>query len=332
MATLGDALSALTRQIRLDKLEPLLGTGKAPPAATPSSALTQTPVAPVGANASGNGVEAKQLATDQRTVSPEAGKPAARTATPAAPTAASAYTRLSADATLITQLLADTPEAQSKPAVAMVGIDVSAAPPEQVAKAFARSLVTSGVFYESHLQEWVAGDRPLEALRAEPHNRLPLEFARSAALSNAAGAEERSANSSTISASVQSSASANAAALPEALATIVREQLDTLDFRRVQWQGEVWPQQDAQLEIAEEQTRREYESEIAPAWRTSLRIDLPNLGPVEVRIALDPAGIGVSVQAEHDAVAALQPGRATFTAALRDAGIALRAVEVKANG
>ena len=112
----------------------------------------------------------------------------------------------------------------------------------------------------------------------------------------------------------------------------MREQLDTLDFRRVQWQGEVWPQQDAQLEIAEDQARREYESEIAPAWRTTLRIDLPNLGPVEVRIALDPAGIGVSVQAEHDAVAALQPGRATFTAALRDAGIALRAVEVKANG
>src|SRR5690606_11769669 len=128
-------------------------------------------------------------------VSPEAGEPAARTATPAASTAASAYTRLSADATLITQLLADTPEAQNKPVVVMTGIDVSAAPPEQVAKAFARSLVTSGVFYESHLQEWVAGDRPVEALRAEPHNRLPLEFARSAALSNVAGAEERNAAS-----------------------------------------------------------------------------------------------------------------------------------------
>jgi hypothetical protein len=329
MATLGDALSALTRQIRLDKLEPLLGTGKAPPAATPSSALTQTPV---GANVSGNGVETKQLATEQRTVSPEAGKPAARAATSVSSTAASAYTRLSADATLITQLLADTPEAQSKPAVAMTGIDVSAALPEQVAKAFARSLITSGVFYESHLQEWVAGDRPLEALRAEPHNRLPLEFARSAALSNTAGAEERNATSTVTSTGTQSGAGANPAALPEALATIVREQLDTLDFRRVQWQGEVWPQQDAQLEIAEDQARREYESETAQAWRTTLRIDLPHLGQVEVRIALDPAGIGVSVQAAHDAVAALQPGRAIFTTALREAGIALRTVEVKANG
>ncbi|HEY9380642.1 MAG TPA: flagellar hook-length control protein FliK, partial [Burkholderiales bacterium] len=168
--------------------------------------------------------------------------------------------------------------------------------------------------------------------RAEPHNRLPLEFARSAALSNTAGAEERNATSTVTSTGTQSSAGANPAALPEALATIVREQLDTLDFRRVQWQGEVWPQQDAQLEIAEDQTRREYESETAQAWRTTLRIDLPHLGQVAVRIALDPAGIGVSVQAAHDAVAALQPGRAIFTAALRDAGIALRTVEVKANG
>ncbi len=332
MATLGDALSALTRQIRLDKLEPLLGTGKAPPAATPSSALTQTPVAPIGANASGDGVEAEQSAIDRRTVSPEAGKPAARAATPAAPTAASAHTRLSADATLITQLLAGAPEAQSKPAVVMTGIDVSAAPPEQVAKAFARSLVTSGVFYESHLQEWVAGDRPVEALRAEPHNRPLPAFVRGAAVSNTAGAEERNAVSLTNSGSTPGSAGANIAALPEALATIVREQLDVLDLRRVLWQGEVWPQQDARLEIAEDHARRGYEDETASAWRTTLRIDLPHLGQVDVHIALDPAGIGVNVRAGNDAVSALQPGRAAFTAALRDAGIALRAVEVKANG
>lgn len=324
MAKLGDALTALVRQVRFDKLDPLLnhttGTSKATP-------LTHAPVAPVGAKQADAGVTADVTRAGVRppaTAAPQS----TTTAVPQAPV--SAQTRLSNDAALIAALLGNAPASTARTPLPVAALDVSAEAPEHVARALVRSVATSGLFYESHLHEWVEGRRPLESLHAEPQQRLaalPLRATAMPADSVEAGTAPSSTPTTLNAANTGSTAAA--APLPESLAALVREQLDTLDFRRVHWQGEVWPQQQAELEITEEDTRREAEDEAPRTWATTLRLDLPHLGAVEARVLLDGDNFQISVRADAQALPALESGRAAFADALDEAGIRLRHVEVR---
>lgn len=324
-----DPLSALARQARLDRLESLLGMGATTPAA--GVAASAAPVAPVGAIAPGEPVQPEQASVaDTRTGSYPRKADGSATAQAGAGNASS-HTRLSADAALITQLLEEADTAGTSPRLPAAAVDASAESPAQLAQSLARSLATTGVFYESHLQEWAVGERPLAALHAEPHNQLPAAPPRTAMMSAAAGEGDSAVQGA------QGTSPADAArptAMPEALAPIVREQLDALDLRRVHWQGEVWPQQFAQLEIAEEARWREHadtdgDEPDRPSWRSTLRIALPQLGMLEVRIGMDAGGTMISVQGTDEALCALQPGRDAFVEALAQAGVPVRVLELK---
>jgi hypothetical protein len=334
MAAPIDPLSALARLTRLERLESLLGAGATTPAA--GVAASATPVTPVGAIMPGEAIQPEQpsVADTHAGSYPRGadGGPAPQ----AGAGNASSHTRLSADAALIARLLeeADTPGVASK--LTGAAVDASAELPAQLAQSLARSLSTTGVFYESHLQEWIAGERPLAALRTEPHNRLPPGAPRMT-MAPAATGEGTVAMADTPTAS-PTEPTRSAAPMPEALAAIVREQLDTLDLRRVHWHGEVWPQQPAQLEIAAEAHRHEdadgedgTDTPDMHCWRSTLRLTLPQLGVVEVHIGLDPQGADISVRADDHALAALQPGRSAFAEALTQAGVAVRLLELKAH-
>src|SRR5690606_11451977 len=329
MAKLGDALTALVRQVRFDKLGPLLDRGASGDGAKPAAtAATPAPVDPVGAKQANAGATSDALHTNVRTHD----VPPGPTSPSPAPAPASVQTRLSVDAARITALLGETPAAAPKQRLPVAALDVATQSPEQVARALVRSLATSGLFYESHLQEWVEGQRPLDALRAEPQQRFVATLMRAAGAPPAGNAEASAPASGGTSVPASATAATNAATapLPEALAAIVREQLDALDFRRVHWQGEVWPQQPAELEIAEEDARRRA-GEAAPSqrgWATTLRLRLPKLGDVEARILLDGDSFAVNVRADAKSLPALQSGRTAFAAALNEAGIRLRTVEL----
>jgi transposase len=116
--------------------------------------------------------------------------------------------------------------------------------------------------------------------------------------------------------------------MPEILHPVVREQLDALDFQRVLWQGEVWPRQHAELEIREEARAREQEQAGESVWHSTLNIDLPGLGPVTAQIMLSPEGAHINMRANASAIAALRANGAEFQAAMRDAGISLRQLDM----
>lgn len=337
MATVGDALSGLAQQqIKLDKLETLLGTGKAPAGATPTSALSHAPVPPTGASVANDGLEAEQLQARAPAEGNNAsGKKPAQGAAPASP---SVQTRLSPDAVLLGRLLSQSEQLPTT-VLPRQPIDISSMPPPQAARALAHSLAASGLFYEAHLREWFAGERPLAALKAEPHNRLTANLARATAAAPPGQASNAApTNAPTTAANAAGSSQApTITPLPEALAPVVREQLDVLETGRVFWQGEVWPQQSAQLVFAQdephsaesEEDSEAAESAAATPWRTTLHIDLPRLGEIEVDVRLDDAGVAVNLRAAQHALQALRTDQSAFAAALEDAGIALRIVDMQ---
>jgi hypothetical protein len=338
-----DPLTALLRHI---KLEPFIGTGTAAP--TPADkALTNAPIAAPAAGVSAeNNADTAAPDTDAAAPTPgrtasanaqrlAAGVEAALTAESAetqSQTPASTYTRISSDASTLGRLVQNAQTTQ-QPMPLPAPLNVAASAPPLVAQTLNTSLAGSGLFYEAHLHQWVAGERSLDSVRQEPHNRpgvmspagLPALKAADAALAQAAGAAA---------ASSEQNLGPSAATLPEALQPIVREQLDAVDLQRVIWRGEVWPQQHAELEFKHEQATRgdrgEGGEEGSQNWQSILRIELPGLGVVIARVNLDGEGASVSLRAGAGAIASLRAGGDSFRDAMQAAGISLRHLELSA--
>jgi hypothetical protein len=86
-------------------------------------------------------------------------------------------------------------QAGSAAGTAAVGAAATAMPVDELAAALEQTVNESGLFYESHLAQWLSGGYSAEALANEPQTRLaaetlqlPLDWSQSAADSAAAGA------------------------------------------------------------------------------------------------------------------------------------------------
>ncbi|MBV8657478.1 MAG: flagellar hook-length control protein FliK [Burkholderiales bacterium] len=198
-------------------------------------------------------------------------------------------------------------------------------PAAQIAARLADALSQTGVFYESHLADWVAGSRTLEQVLAEP--QALLQSAESAAqqkpavatpadaaqLSGHAGAEvaasparEAAPGGTQAAATMQEAvrttiatlgqeakAVANQAAsslldnMPAAAKQIVQQQLQVLDQRQVVWQGQAWPGQPMRWEVDQDGRQQGTgEADAQGTWWTRLQLSLPKLGQVDAVISL----------------------------------------------
>ena len=159
----------------------------------------------------------------------------------------------------------------------------------QLTQNLQQSLEHSGLFYESHLAQWGRGERTLEQLRQEPQNQ----------------------------------ATGDAAAL-----RLLPQQLDTLEQRRLVWQGELWPGQPLQWELVQEQDpgqQQQHQAGQPPAaWETVLKLELPHLGLVSASIRLrgEQAQVRLRV-ADAAAATALWADQAGLDDALTAAGTML---------
>lgn len=212
--------------------------------------------------------------------------------------------------------------------------------PSALAPALAASLADtvaqSGLFYESHLLEHVAGTRALAQLLQEPQARLgaappgaqaeappdpdrPLPAAGTrtavpvaeAALPDV-GAREAAAGPTDgwrPAGPVGTTPAPVAEAIhPEAL-PLVRQQLELLTLPLFRWSGEAWPGAPMDWEIQEEQGERQAADEPqARAWRTRLALRLPALGAVELRLTLAGSALQVQLGAGEPATVALLSG------------------------
>lgn len=188
-----------------------------------------------------------------------------------------------------------------------------AADSAELALALRTALVRSGLFYESHLANWVAGQDSLEGLLREPQNRLAAE------------------TSLPLLAATESGQKA-----PHPLHTLLTQQLQVLESPHFVWRGELWPGQPLEWTLARdpESTDGDPASPAAlaaeAAWESRLRLELPTLGAVEVRIRLDATqafSIRV-VPAETGSLSRLQAGRDGLAHRLDAAGCKLRTIEV----
>jgi hypothetical protein len=168
-------------------------------------------------------------------------------------------------AQLVARLATAVPETNAKGTSIVTQAPLSPEPGNapRMAAGLRDAVATSGLFYESHLADWVDGSGSRHGLAREPQAALAQA---------AAGAVE---------------AGGKPHALTPQAETLVQRQLDVFEHRTALWQGEAWPGQPAEVRISEEDPGSQGAAGGETlAWQASLRVTMRGLGNVEARIAL----------------------------------------------
>ena len=210
----------------------------------------------------------------------------------------------------------NTAAAGSASTTAATATGPSAAVPAQLAQALAQALQSSGIFYESHLNNLAYGKQSLSQLRQEPQAQVTRgpegaaagnSTTTSASTSNAAAppaaaatqaaaqSHRGDASSSNPAASIGSSAASPNTGAPVPVPgldpqthQIVRQQLEVLANQTFAWRGEAWPDAPMEWEINRREPSRE-DTLLSPEtehWATRINIHLPVLGNVQARLTL----------------------------------------------
>lgn len=179
----------------------------------------------------------------------------------------------------------------------------------------AHTVAGSGLFYESHLQQYAAGTRTLAQLAQEPQARFAVAYGRAGVPGNerepfhdiagqTPGAETPAPSSLD---AVLKHGPVAAAIHPDAIA-LVRQQLELLALPVFRWGGEAWPGTPMDWEINEEPHERQAAVDVEAAqrtWTTRLAMTLPKLGAVEVRLSLAGSTLQVHLAARENATLTL---------------------------
>jgi hypothetical protein len=216
----------------------------------------------------------------------------------------------------------------------------SAMPVARLAAALARTVSESGLFYESHLAQWLTGLRSFASLLGEPQTRLTTQAeppepgtldaipARSGTTSAPPPATVSPANNA------EPTASASAAiSIPPATIPLVRQQLDLLATGQFRWTGEAWPgaKLDWTIESGDKRQGDHYAATAVPepTWRTRLTLTLPRLGVVEAELTLTGAQLLAQVRASPECATRLAAESDAFRHRLRTAGMTLSALSIR---
>lgn len=144
----------------------------------------------------------------------------------------------------------------------------------QLAAALHDAISFSGLFYESHLGEWAVNTRSKESILQEPQARLAVH-----------------------------------AQIDEApLAQLVQSQLDTLETRQLNWQGQAWPGQLVTLCIEEENVTKDsthQEPDAVSQWSSTINCTLPSLGMVRASLVMQEDHLQLRLHADTSESAAL---------------------------
>lgn len=170
----------------------------------------------------------------------------------------------------------------------------------QLANKLHDALSHSGLFYESHQAQWIAGTRPTTQLLLEPQNQLPQsQLLRTQAQPNqsqqAMSSKAVEAASNPLSATSAATESRVAApGIPEHLQTLVQQQMHALETRQVLWQGQIWQGQEMRWEVREESPRPSPQGTDEGQWTTQVDLNLPNLGDVSARLSFNGSALNLT--------------------------------------
>jgi hypothetical protein len=200
------------------------------------------------------------------------------------------------------------PQRQAEPTAIRDPVPLLSAPVRDaapLAAALQRSVSASGLFYESHLAQWAAGERPLALLQDEPQGRIA---ARPAApltppASHAGVAPDAIADDQPPQAPAAARASAAEPSRllepvdPRSIAQ-VRAQIESLDARQIVWQGQPWPGLPMEWRVDEPTEENRSPDEPTP-WSSRLKLTFPVLGEVVADLVLTGDALRVRLHAPH---------------------------------
>lgn len=238
------------------------------------------------------------------------------------------FTSLSPAAQLIGKLLLG--DGQTPAAAALNGGQpILSAPPgsgAELAPRLAQAVSESGLFYEAHQSQWLAGKLSAETLLKEPQGQQSLALTASPGQTEAASGKVAEAAAAAAKPFV-------AERIPDALQPLVQQQLDTAATQRMLWHGEVWPQQTMEWEIQRDAPERGGEPQEIDAWSTRLALTTPRLGRVEASLQLAADTLRITIDAADTAAAEnLRQGAAALHAALEAAGVTMVSFQVRHGG
>lgn len=181
----------------------------------------------------------------------------------------------------------------------------------ELAPALKAAISKSGMFYESHQARWVQGRFPAESLLQEPQGKLSVstQTATQAAAQGAtqttpeqAAAAARMAPPNTPAAGADVVRVILGPVVAHEAAPLVQQQLEALATHTYAWQGQVWPGQNMDWEIIEEENKdKAGEDSAAANWTTRLHLKLPSLGGIEATLRLQGnRDIEISLKSDSD--------------------------------
>lgn len=180
--------------------------------------------------------------------------------------------------------------------------------PQLMAQDLKHAISSSGLFYESHMNELVHGQRSLSAILQEPQNQLANQAA--------AGQPTNPVH-------------------PSQVAALMAQQLSILENQRLAWQGEVWPGQQMEWDIYQRQDAREHNPSTSPISQdelpiaSELTLHLPHLGKVKATLYLANGHMRINIQAhEQEALSLLKQDSPSLISAMQKNGQALDALTV----
>ncbi|TYQ13810.1 UNVERIFIED_ORG: flagellar hook-length control protein FliK [Zoogloea ramigera] len=178
---------------------------------------------------------------------------------------------------------------------------------DKLAQKLNDTISKSGLFYESHVTEWVKGERPLADLMREPQMQHMQQLQRLAQQSG------------------ESLARLGPGGPDLTPAQMVNQQLHTQEQGRVQWNGEAWPGQQMQWEVKREQRdgsrQQQADDGQEQVWRSGVRFRLPMLGKVAATVTMVGDQVHVQLHTDtDDAAATLRAYAGQFEAAMAAAG------------
>jgi len=176
------------------------------------------------------------------------------------------------------------------------------------------ALSQSGLFYESHQAQWLAGSRNTSQLMQEPQNQ-PADKVKAAF-----GINENRQIANTDSA-VNPQPRISIPGVPDHLHPLIQQQLNALETSQVQWQGQVWPNQQMNWEIHEESSRSPGGEE-SRQWVTQINLNLPKLGEITATLRFNKSGLNLTLDAGANATRVkLGAASSKLVAALSERGI-----------
>lgn len=180
-----------------------------------------------------------------------------------------------------------------------------------IAAALSDAIEYSGLFYEAHQAQWVAGERPRQALLREPQaafqqaavppapppvaspsdsKERPADAVPEAKVqARAERAEAQTGGTTEQAASPASAMTMDAEAMPSELRQLLHQQLGGLAQQHFTWIGQAWPGQSVQIEIdGEEASGGGSADDEAHAlrWNSRLVMHLPILGELQAQLSI----------------------------------------------